>query len=154
MNSTINPSLLIHNRVPQFLKKPKTLIRIGICSICLGILYFPVFASMVNDWINLPDFSHGFFIPFISLYFVWERADKLSDEAVSPNNSSFFIILLGLMLLFVGNIACESFTMRFSFLIMLSGIVLFILGWVHFKILLFSCFPNFKDNSWIKIYAL
>ena len=46
-------------------------------------------------------------------------------------------MLMGLMLFFVGNIACESFTMRFSFLIVLSGIVLFLLGWVHFKILLF-----------------
>ena len=137
MNSTINTIPLLSKGVPQFLKKPKTLIRIGICSVCLGILYFPVFTSMVNDWINLPDFSHGFFIPFISLYFVWERADKLSNEAVSPNSLGLFIILMGLMLLFVGNLACESFTMRFSFLIVLTGIVLFLLGWVHFKILLF-----------------
>jgi exosortase len=137
MNSTINQSPLVFNPVPQFLKKPKTLIRIGICSVCLGILYFPVFTSMVNDWMNLPDFSHGFFIPFISLYFVWERTDKLGNETVSPNNLGLFIILMGLMLFFVGNLACESFTMRFSFLIVLSGIVLFLLGWVHFKILLF-----------------
>lgn len=137
MNSTINTSLLIHSRFPQFLKKPKTFIKIGICSVCLGILYFPVFTSMGNDWINLPDFSHGFFIPFISLYFVWERADKLGNTALSPNNSGFFIILLGLMLFFVGNLGLESFTMQFSFLIVLSGIVLFLLGWVHFKILLF-----------------
>jgi exosortase len=137
MNSTISPNPIVSIGVPQFLKEPKILIRIGICSICLGILYFPVFTSMVNDWINLPNFSHGFFIPFISLYFVWERADKLGNTAVSPNNSGFFIILLGLMLLFVGNLACESFTMGFSFLIVLAGIILFLLGWVHFKILLF-----------------
>ena len=91
---------------------------------------------MVHDWIHLPDFSHGFLIPLISLYFVWERFDKL-DTPVSPKNTGFIIILLGLILLLVGNLASESFTMRFSFLIVLIGIIFFLLGWSHLKTLFF-----------------
>jgi len=49
----------------------------GTCIVCLGILYFSVFQGLVYDWINLPDFSHGFLIPFISLYLVWQRLDDL-----------------------------------------------------------------------------
>lgn len=92
---------------------------------------------MVYDWVHLPDFSHGFFIPLISLYFIWERRDKLERLPVSPANSGILVILLSLCLLLVGNLASESFTMRFSFLFVLSGIVLFLLGWPHFKTLLF-----------------
>lgn len=123
--------------LPQFFKKPGTLLQVAICALCLGVLYFQTFRGMVYDWVHLPDFSHGFFIPLISLYFIWERRDKLERLPVSPANSGILVILLSLCLLLVGNLASESFTMRFSFLFVLSGIVLFLLGWPHFKTLLF-----------------
>ena len=135
--TTINSNSKISKHRLKFLEKPKTLIRIGIISLCLGILYFSVFKSMVQDWINLPDYSHGFFIPFIALYLVWDRSDKLDTLPVLPNNAGIIILLSGLFLLLVGNLAAESFTMRFSFLFVLAGIILFLLGWPHLKALLF-----------------
>jgi len=84
MISTINPNPIVSIGAPQFLKEPKSFIRIGICSVCLGLLYFQVFRAMVNDWIHLPDFSHGFFIPFLSLYFAWNRREKLDNLPFFP----------------------------------------------------------------------
>ena len=123
--------------IPQFIKEPKIITKIGICLLFLGILYYSVFKSMVYDWLHLPDFSHGFLIPFISLFLVWERSAKLYSLSLSPKNSGVVLIIFGLFLLLVGNLAVESFTMRFSFLIVLSGIFLFLLGWTHLKLLLF-----------------
>ena len=124
-------------KTPQFLKKTEHLISIAGCIICLGILYSTMFKSLVYDWINLPDFSHGFFIPLISLYVVWERIDKLNNAPIKPSNYGLGIIFLGLVFFFVGNLGGESFSLRFSFLIVLTGIVVFLLGWDVFKILLF-----------------
>jgi len=123
-------------KIPQFLKKTENLISIAGCIICIGILYFTVFKSLVYDWINLPDFSHGFFIPLISLYIVWERIDKLDNAPIKPSNYGLGIIFLGLVFFFIGNLGGESFSLRFSFLIVLTGIVVFLLGWDVFKILL------------------
>lgn len=123
--------------IPQFIKEPKIITKIGICLLFLGILYYSVFKSMVYDWLHLPDFSHGFLIPFISLFLVWERSAKLYSLSLSPKNSGVVLIIFGLFLLLAGNLAVESFTMRFSFLIVLSGIFLFLLGWTHLKLLLF-----------------
>ncbi len=123
--------------LPHFLTDPKKSFQFISCSILLGILYYPVFKSLVHDWLHLPDFSHGFFIPIISLYFLWERIDRLNNLPVAPKNSGVVVILLGLIMLLVGNLGAESFTTRLSFLIVLSGIVLFMLSWDHFKTLLF-----------------
>jgi len=96
-----------------------------------------VFQSLVYEWANDPDFSHGFLIPFISLYLVWQRADELERLSVSPRNLGILVILGGLLLLIIGNLAAEYFTQRFSFLILLSGIILFLLGRQHLKLLVF-----------------
>lgn len=123
--------------IPYYLKDQKALTKIGICLASLGILYYSVFQSMVYDWTNNPDFSHGFLIPVIALYLLWQRADELERLSVSPRNFGILLILGGLFLFIVGNLASESFTQRFSFLVVLSGITLFLLGWRHLKLLAF-----------------
>jgi exosortase len=133
-----------NSAIPVFLKDPKTITKIGTCAAALAILYLAVFQSLVYDWINLPDFSHGFLIPFVGLYLVWERSDKLANLQAAPSSLGIPVILFGLFLLIVGNLASESFTMRFSFLLVLAGIIIFLLGWEHFKVLLFPvCFLIF-----------
>ena len=95
------------------------------------------FSELIQDWVNLPDFSHGFFIPFISLYLVWERRNQLYEILPTPSIIGGGILIVGLLLLIAGNLAAEMFTMRFSFLIVLSGIVIFLHGWTMFKKLIF-----------------
>jgi exosortase len=140
MNEKNNVENLIKSKFdafPSFLKEPPIVMKIILCAICLGMLYHSIFISLIYDWIHLPDFSHGFFIPFISLYFVWERRNQLDQLPAAPANSGIFVILFGFLLLLIGNLASESFTMRFSFLIVLSGLILFLLGWLHLKALFF-----------------
>jgi exosortase A len=115
----------------------KTKIQLFICATCVGILYYDVFAKLIHDWVSLPDFSHGFFIPFISLYFVWERKNSLCETPLTPSFPGVGVLFVGLLLLMAGNLAAEMFVMRFSFLVVLSGIVIFLLGWTFFKKLLF-----------------
>lgn len=110
---------------------------LGVIGFILGVLYYSVFKSLVYDWANLPEFSHGFFIPLISLYFMWKRKNQLGNTDISSENYGIYVIILGLLLLIVGNLGSDSFTMRFSFLVVISGIFLFFLGSVHFKILVF-----------------
>jgi len=108
-----------------------------IITVCVGLFYAPMFVGLVHDWVNLPDFSHGFFIPALSLYFVWDRRDQLQALPVRPANTGFLVIVVGLLFFFLGKLAAESFTMRFSLLVVVSGIVLFHLGRAHLKAVLF-----------------
>jgi exosortase len=111
--------------------------KIAICIICIAILYYTVFKTIIVDWSNDPDFSHGFLIPFFSLFIVWQRTDELEKLEVTPNNFGILIMLIGLFFLIIGNLAAEYFTQRMSFIIVLTGIILFLLGRQYLKLLAF-----------------
>lgn len=121
---------------PVFPFGQKAALQLAGCAVCLGLLYFSVFRGLVSDWINLPDFSHGFIVPFISLYIVWERRADLLAAPVAPAGSGLFLLLSGIALLLLGTLATEYFTMRFSLLVVIAGMVVFLLGWAHLKMLL------------------
>ena len=114
-----------------------TLLKAAIIVACLVILYFSVLQGLVSDWLRLPDFSHGFLIPIVSFYFVYERRKELSALNRSSNWIGLPLFLFGIVLLLLGNLATEYFTMRFSILVVLGGIILFLLGREFFKTLLF-----------------
>jgi exosortase A len=112
-------------------------IKVGIIIASLAILYFRVAQGLVSDWIHMPDFSHGFLIPLVSFYFVYERRKELSVLSPSTAWGGLGLIVLGILLLLSGNLATEFFTMRFSMLVVLGGILLFLLGKEFYKALLF-----------------
>ena len=115
----------------------RTSIKLVIIAGCLGVLYFSVIKGLVYDWLHLPDFSHGFLIPLVSFYFVYERRKELSALIPSTAWGGFGLVIFGLLLLLLGNLATEYFTMRFSILLVVGGIILFLLGSDFFKSLLF-----------------
>jgi exosortase A len=115
----------------------RALIQPAIIICCLAVLYFSVIKGLVYDWINMPDFSHGFLIPIVSLYFVYERRKQLSALSPSSNWAGLGLIIFGILLLLLGNLATEYFTMRFSLLVVLGGILFFLRGREFFKNLLF-----------------
>jgi len=107
------------------------------CFLCVGVLYYRVFENLVHDWGQLPDFSHGFLIPFVSLYLVWDRRQILGKLNVRPDATGYLILLTGIFLLFLGNLAHENFIMRISFLFVISGIMIALLGWAYYKAFFF-----------------
>jgi exosortase len=123
--NSIHPSA---NRLP--------LVGVVICSILLVILYYPVLVLLVQDWIKLPDFSHGFLVPLVSLYLVWGKREDLATPP-RPANWGLLLLVFGLALLFFGRLAAEYFTQRLSILVVIAGIVLFLLGRDHLRTVAF-----------------
>lgn len=113
------------------------LLKIVIVIISLAILYFSVIQRLVADWIQLPDFSHGFLIPFVSFYFVYERRKELFALNPSGYWAGLPLLIFGILLFLLGNLATEYFTMRFSLMVVIGGIILFLLGKEYFRTLLF-----------------
>lgn len=100
-------------------------------------LYREVFYGLVSDWYVYSDYSHGFLVPFLTAYFLWERREALQRTAVSPNPLGAGLLGAGLFLLVVGLVGVELYTQRFSFLIVLAGLVLLIGGWAYLRLVAF-----------------
>lgn len=91
---------------------------------------------MVIDWTLDDNYSHGFLIPFISAYLIWQNKAKLSKTPPRPSTTGLFFLTGGLALFLVANLGAELFTMRFSMLIVLLGLVFYMAGWQFVRILL------------------
>lgn len=91
-------------------------------------LYFKVVPDMVRDWAQDDNYSHGFLVPFIAGYFLWQRWPGIKNQEVRPNGFGLVVIALGGMQLLVAWLATEYFTMRSSLIVVLAGFVLFWFG--------------------------
>ena len=97
-------------------------------------VYAPIIPELVSDWYNDPNYSHGFLVPLISAYFLWERRDLLRAAKLRPSFWGLLPILLGFALLAFGFAGTEYYTMRISLVFWIAGIVLYWFGWEVFRI--------------------
>ena len=104
---------------------------------CFAVLYHHVIAKLVHDWYSDDNYSHGFLIVPIALYFVWERRNKLKEAITRPSAWGLVIVLGSVALLLAGILGSELFLTRISILGIIGGAVLFLYGRNHLKILFF-----------------
>lgn len=109
----------------------------GLAGASFALLYWPVIHRLVQDWANDDNYSHGFLIVPLALYFVWERRSRLAEVSVRPNGTGLAVILLGLAMLVAGLLGAELFLTRASMIAVLGGVILFVLGLPAFRILMF-----------------
>lgn len=102
----------------------------------LGLLFLNGLARMVTTWYSSEEYSHGFLIPVISGYLIWQRRATLSRLAFTGAWSGVGMVLFGLLLFVVGELSAIYTLVQYAFLIVLYGVVLSILGWRTFKVLL------------------
>jgi exosortase A len=61
-----------------------TLQAAGWVVLCVLILHARTFLSMASIWSRDATFAHGFLIPFISLWLLWQRRQELGAIAIAP----------------------------------------------------------------------
>ncbi len=103
----------------------------------IAYLYYGIVWRLVQDWLNDPNFSHGFIVPLFSAFLLWQKRAQLS--AIPPRPSWFgLVVIAGAMgMLLVGIFGAELFLSRSSLLFLLAGLVIYFLGWAHFRAVLF-----------------
>lgn len=113
----------------------------GVWTAALGglvlALYGPILVHLVAHWWQDPDYGHGFLVPIFSGYILWRQRERLSRIPLSPSNFGLLVMLGAIGLLLLGSLGAELFTSRFSLLILIAGIVLFLAGWKMLKAISF-----------------
>jgi len=114
-----------------------TLVAVGAVVLAFGLLYREVIDKLVYDWANDGNYSHGFLIVPIAAYFAWERRHRLLAAPARPSVFGLVVVLGSLATLIAGILGAELFLTRTSMVAVVAGIVLFVLGWQHLRILAF-----------------
>ena len=103
--------------------------------VLLIYIYYPTLAVLVSDWSTNPDYSHGFIIPFITLYMVWDVRKELACDRIEQSFWGFGFLFMGVALQVVAKVGSEHFLTGVSMIIVLWGLILY-LGGAHIAKLL------------------
>lgn len=106
------------------------------CTVLAGLivlLYLPIIKDLVSQWWSDGDYSHGFFVPLFSAYVLWRERGRWTRTEIRPSNFGLVIMLGAVGLLLVGSLGAEFFTSRFSLLVLLAGMILFLAGWAMLR---------------------
>jgi exosortase len=94
----------------------------------LIVLYAPVLKALVHQWYTDADYSHGFLVPLLSLYLIWQRRGKLREIARRPSPWGMLVVLFSVGLLFLGSLGAELFLTRISILGTICGLIAYFCG--------------------------
>ena len=100
----------------------------ALCAGLLGVIYYDALALMVGIWIDDENYGHGFFVPFISLFLIWMKRDKI--RALEPRGSwwGLSLIVAGLALYVIGELGTLAPLLQLSFWLVLVGLCWATLG--------------------------
>ena len=121
----------------------------------LLVLYRGISVKLVTDWYEIPDFSHGFLIPFFAAFLLWDNREQLRRTPIVPSWAGSSLIMLGLFELLVGVFGADLFLQRTSFVVLIAGLVWTLLGkamlgrlkFVFFVLLLAIPLPTIVFNQ-------
>jgi hypothetical protein len=99
-----------------------------ILSALLILLYHSIAVKLVTDWGELPDFSHGFLIPFFAAFVIWEKRYEIRTTPIVPTWAGIWLVALGLFELLLGVFGADLFVQRTSFILLVAGLIWTLLG--------------------------
>ncbi len=114
----------------------------------LVILYAPVLARMVYEWATIEEMGHGFFVPAVAAYLIWQRRQALAEIELRSDWRGLILVVWGFLQLVLGTAAADFFLTRVAFLISLVGVLWTLCG---FNLLRRLAFPLFLLVFMIRI---
>jgi exosortase D (VPLPA-CTERM-specific) len=108
-----------------------SMLTLGILIASIALLIFISFDSlstMVYTWESREEYSHGYLIPFITAFLIWQRKDLIEKESFSASWIGVLLAIAGSAIVIIGNISATHVISLYGFLIALVGIVYAYMG--------------------------
>jgi EpsI family protein len=126
--------------VSSFSLSPSTLFCVSAAIITglLAVSYAGAFRELYRTWTAADSYySHGFLIPPICLYFVWQKRAELRAATLEPTLAGFALLVPACLLLLAGDSLGLRLLGQFSLLPMIAGLILVFFGRRHLALLWF-----------------
>ena len=107
------------------------------------VCYAPVLKALVANWQSNPDMGHGFFVPAIAGFIVWQRREELLALKPRPCWWGLPVVLFGGALVIVATLGVEVFLGRFAFVVTVIGTIWLLGGTQVLRKLAFPLFLLF-----------
>lgn len=90
----------------------------------LFVAYWGGLTELVSRWEKQEEYGHGFFIPLITLWFLWRRKEALIAAWGEGSSLGLMCVLTGVSMLILGEISAIYILIQYGFLVSLVGVVL------------------------------
>ncbi len=117
-------------------------IKILLLAAVLGWFYMDHLRRMSNIW-QQPDWSHGYLVPFFSLYLVHQRRGELMRGTHEGSLWGLALIVASLFIYVAAVVTKFGYPQPLTLVFVLAGLVLLIRGWRTLKIVWFPLFYLF-----------
>ena len=109
----------------------------GLALLLAGWTFFPILIhggpgrpiALVQHWLYDDNYSYGFLIPPLALYFVWERWEELRGLPAEGSAWGLGVLALAFMVFAAGTLGGVLVLPRASAIVFLLGAILWIGGW-------------------------
>jgi exosortase D (VPLPA-CTERM-specific) len=85
--------------------------------------------ELIVRWDKQEEYSHGYLLPFIALYFIWQKKNIIVQSEFSPSWWGLGLILVALLIFVVGEISALFILNQYALILVLFGLALAIMGW-------------------------
>jgi exosortase D (VPLPA-CTERM-specific) len=122
------------------------LVQVSLAAIIVIILisfYWPDLVNLAEQLTNSEDYSFGLLLPVVSGYIVYLKWPQIHSQPWRPSWWGLVAIILGFILYLLGDMVAVVYLSPFSFLVVLTGLVLLLGGWGIVGLLSFPLFLLF-----------
>lgn len=96
-------------------------------ALAFAVLFGSPIATMARDWWTSPDAGHGLLLAPVALWLAWKRG--LAPDRAPQRLLGAGLLIGAVALRYLGALAAELFTMRFSVILAGVGLVIWYAGW-------------------------
>ena len=100
-----------------------------ILTVSFSIVFHHTILKLVIDWSQNDNYSHGFLVPIIAGFMIWQKREQIGNIKAGYSNWGLTVIAAGMSMYLLGNIGAELFLMRFAIVVSIYGLAIFLLGW-------------------------
>jgi exosortase D (VPLPA-CTERM-specific) len=105
-----------------------------VITLLTGFIFQEAIADLLVNW-EREEYSHGYMIPAIALFLIWQQKDKLELISFGGSWAGIFLIVLGLFLYVAGSLGAVMDVVAYGFVFVIFGIFLSFTGIRAFKLL-------------------
>jgi exosortase D (VPLPA-CTERM-specific) len=101
-----------------------------------GINFADGLSELITRWDKQEEYSHGYLLPFLTVYFIWQQRNELRQSEFSPSWLGFWLIIIAIIISLIGEISALFILVHYAFIVILLGIALTVMGQTAVKPLL------------------
>jgi exosortase D (VPLPA-CTERM-specific) len=130
MDATIQPA------APALFRHTRGQLAVAaVAAVAFVLLFQHTFVYLFDIW-HREEYSHGFLVPVISAFLLWQRRAQLRSAEFKSSWAGVVVVALGIAVYFLGSVASITTVDTYALVIVLLGATLALMGWQAFRIAL------------------